>query len=47
MGYRKLPPSLATNILLVAALLVAAHFTEAFIEGSSAVHRRHRIGVKV
>ncbi|BDA45840.1 hypothetical protein COCOBI_07-6270 [Coccomyxa sp. Obi] len=46
MEYGKLPLSLATYILIVAAVLVAAHFAEASVEGSRAVHRRHHVGIK-
>lgn len=52
MEYGKLPISLASYfLLLVAALLVANNYAEVFaeasMEGSSTVHRRQRIGVKV
>ncbi len=51
MEYGKLPISLASYFLLVAALLVANNYAEVFaeasMEGSSTVHRRQRIGVKV
>ncbi len=51
MEHVKHPLSLSTYILLVVALLVANYFVgalaEARTEGSSTVHRRQRIGIKV